>query len=130
MGFPVLVLIIGMAAFAVVSGLREINLYKRYITGETQYLVSKRRRNRRLLTSTILILEATLLFLGFFVLDFADPISALAFWIPPLMLIIFLVYLSLLDFRETSREIDHIMKEAFEIILRKAQENAAIDKPN
>jgi hypothetical protein len=116
-------LIAGMIIFAFWSALREIRLYRNYLEGNTEYLVSKQRRNRRVLISAILILEAVLLFLGFYILSFANPFQALFFWLPPLMLIVWLIYLVMKDFRETSHDIDVIFREASDVILKKKQEN-------
>jgi uncharacterized membrane protein YbhN (UPF0104 family) len=121
-------IIVGMIAFAGWSGGREVILYKKYLKGETQYLVSKRRKKRRLLISFLLVAESALLFCGFFVLKFSQPATALLFWFPPLLLIVLLVYLSVLDFRETSRDIDRIFKEASDTILKKIQDNLPADR--
>ena len=119
MDWVVILIIVAITFFAAWSGAREVILYRRYLRGETQYLVSKSRKNRRLLISSLLILEATLLLLGFFVLHFEKPSTALLFWVPPLLLIVAIVYLSMLDFRETTRDIDRIFKEASNSILKK-----------
>ena len=116
-------LIAGMIIFAFWSAVREIRLYRNYLEGDKEYLVSKQRRNRRVLISGVLTLEAVLLFLGFYILSFADPFQSLFFWIPPLILIVWLVYLGMKDFRETSRDIDVIFREASDVILKKKQEN-------
>ncbi|MCI0413468.1 hypothetical protein L0222_11815 [bacterium] len=115
-------LIAGMIIFAFWSAIREIRLYRNYLEGDREYLVSKQRRNRRVLISAVLILEAAFLFLGFFILTFT-PFQALFFWIPPLLLIVWLVHLGMKDFRETSRDIDVIFREASDVILKKKQEN-------
>ena len=116
-------LIAGMIIFAFWSAIREIRLYRNCLEGDKEYLVSKQRRNRRVVISGVLILEAALLFFGFYILSFANPFQALFFWIPPLMLILWLVYLGMKDFRETSRDIDVIFREASDVILKKKQEN-------
>jgi hypothetical protein len=116
-------LIAGMIIFAFWSAIREIRLYRNYLEGDKEYLVSKQRRNRRVIISGVLILEAALLFFGFYILSFANPYEALFFWTPPLMLIVWLVYLGMKDFRETSRDIDVIFREASDVILKKKQEN-------
>jgi hypothetical protein len=115
--------IAGMIIFALGSAIREVRLYRNYLEGNKEYLVSKQRRNRRILIAAVLILEATLLFLGIYVLSFADPFQSLFFLIPPLTLIVWLVYLGMKDFRETSRDIDVIFREASDVILKKKQEN-------
>src|SRR5688572_10545371 len=107
-------LIACMVIFAVWSAAREISAYNKYLKGSREYLVSKKRRNRRLLIAFILIAEAILLFWGIFLVEFADPIQALLFWLPPLALIPLLVYLGLRDFKQTSRELDVIVREAAE----------------
>jgi hypothetical protein len=116
-------LIAGMIVFAFWSAIREIRLYSNYLEGDKEYLVSKQRRNRRVLISGVLILEAGFLVLGCYLLSFGNPYEALFFWIPPLLLIVWLVYLGMKDFRETSRDIDVIFREASDVILKKKQEN-------
>jgi hypothetical protein len=111
--------IAGMIVFAIWSALREVRLYRNYLHGNREYLVSRRRRNRRLLIAALLILEAGLLTAGIFVIQITDPIKALLFWTPPLLLIVWLVYLGLSDFRETSRDIDLIVRETADVILKK-----------
>jgi hypothetical protein len=117
----VLLLIAGMIVFAVWSAIREIQAYQKYLKGDRQYLVSKKRRNRRVLISGVLILEAILLSLGIFLLTFKDPSLALIYWIAPTGLIIWLVYLGMRDFQETSRDLDVIVREASNVILTKTQ---------
>jgi hypothetical protein len=115
-------LITSMLVFAVWSAAREIKAYRSYIHGEKQYLVSKKRRNRRVLVAALLIVEASLLFFGIYVLSFTNPLQALLFWILPLGLIVWLVYLGMKDFQETSRDIDVIFREASDVILKKQKE--------
>ena len=112
-------LIAGMVLFAIGSAVREIKLYKNHLQGRGEFLVSKHRRNRRLFIAFVLLLEAAFLFCGVFLLNFTTPISALLFWIPPLFLIVFLVSLGLKDLRETSRDIDVIVRETSDVILKK-----------
>ena len=119
MQIVVALVIAGMTIFAVWSAFREIKLYRNYLDGNREYLVSRRRRNRRLVIAALLILEAGLLFAGIFLLSFPDPVKALMFWMPPLLLIIWLVYLGLNDFRETSRDLDVIIRETSDVILKK-----------
>src|SRR3990170_7559542 len=114
--------IAAMVLFACISAIREIVLYRRAMRGELFYLVSKPRRNRRLVISSILIIEALFLFFGFFVFRHSSPGATLVFWAPPLLLIGLLLYLSVQDFRETSRDLDQIVRESSEVILRKARE--------
>jgi hypothetical protein len=111
--------IAGMTIFAVWSAYREIKLYRNYLQGNPEYLVSRRRRNRRLLIAALLIVEACLLSAGIFLISFSDPVKSLVFWTPPLLLIFWLVYLGLSDFRETSRDIDLIVRETSDVILKK-----------
>jgi hypothetical protein len=118
----ILLLIAGMIVFAVWSAIREIQAYRKYLKGDRQYLVSKKRRNRRVLIAGVLILEAALLSLGVFVLTFKNPSAALIYWIAPTVLIIWLVYLGMRDFQETSHDLDVIVREASDVILKKANE--------
>jgi len=108
----VLLISAAMGGFAVVSAIREIRLYGRAVKGDELYLVSRRRRNRRLLISLLLLTESALLLIGHFSYHAENPYRGLFFWLLPLGLIIVLVHLSLQDFRETSRDIDRIFKEA------------------
>lgn len=113
MDLLVVPIIVAMILFASVSAFREVLIYQQALKGELQYLVSKRRLTRRLLISAVLIAEAVLLSCGFFLLPPGQSASqALLFWMVPLLLIVALVYLSLQDFHETSRDIDRIFKEA------------------
>ncbi len=112
-------LIVGMIVFAVWSACREIKLYRNYLHGNKEYLVSKQRRNRRVLIAAVLIVEAVLLFVGIYIVSFAKPTGALIFWTPPLVLILWLVFLGMKDFRETSRDIDVIVRETSDVILRR-----------
>jgi hypothetical protein len=115
----VALLIAGMIAFAVWSGIREIKVYRKYLSGQKEYLVSKKRRNRRVLIAIVLIAEAVLLFLGIYVLAFEKPFQMLVYWIAPTLLIVYLVYLGMQDFRETSRDLDVIVRESSDVILKK-----------
>jgi len=120
--------IAAITGFAIISAAREIVLYRRAVQGEVYYLVSKQRRNRRLRISAVLLIEAVFLFLGFFVLDFSSPGMTLLFWLPPLLLIGVVVNLTVQDFRETSHDLDQIVRESLETILRKAREKFSTDK--
>ena len=111
-------LIAGMIVFAVWSSIREIQAYKKYLKGDKQYLVSKKRRNRRVLVAALLILEAVLLSLGIFVLHFENPVESLLYWIVPTVLIICLVVLGMRDFQETSHDLDVIVRETSDVILK------------
>jgi hypothetical protein len=114
------ILIGGMTLFAVITAFREIREYRLAVEGEPQYLVSKQRRNRRLLISFLLLTEAFLLFLGFFVLHFQAG-AALVFWLAPMFLIAAVVHLSLQDWKETRRDVDRIFKEAYSSALKKIE---------
>jgi hypothetical protein len=115
----VALLIAGMILFAVFSAAREIKAYRKYLGGEKEYLVSKKRRNRRILIAAVLIAEAILLFLGIFALEFQTPMQMLIYWIVPTLLILWLVYLGMQDFRETSHDLDVIVRETSDVILKK-----------
>ena len=122
MGIVVGALISGMILFAVWSAIREVRAYRKYLKGDPQYLVSKKRRNRRVLISTLLILEASFLFLGIYVLRFENPYQSLIYWIIPTGIIIWLVILGMKDFQETSHDLDVIVREASDVILKKRSE--------
>ena len=122
MDLTVILIIAGMALFAVISATREILLYRSALRGNTQFLVSKRRLQRRLFVSLVLVVEGVLLYVGFFALTLDSPFAALLFWTPPLLLICLLVYLSILDYRETSRDIDRIFLEASNTIREKIKQ--------
>ncbi len=115
-------LIAAMIVFAVGSALREVRLYRISLKGDIQYLVSKRRRNRRLLISTVLLSEAILLFLGIFILEFPNPVAGLLYWLPPFGLIVWMVFLGMRDFQETSKDVDVIFREASDVILKKVRQ--------
>lgn len=115
------ILIGGMTLFAVVTAFREIQQYRSALEGEPQYLVSKKRRNRRLLISFLLLTEALLLILGFFVLRFQAEGTSLLFWLAPMFLIAAVVHLSLQDWKETRRDVDRIFKEAYNSALKKIE---------
>ena len=106
------ILICGLVVFSVGSAVREIRLYRRAERGEIQYLVSRQRRNRRLIVSLLLLIEAGLLHLGSFVLAFRSPHIALLYWIPALLLMMVVIALGFRDLRETRRDIDRIFHEA------------------
>jgi|GEM_PF-3456910 len=115
-------LITGMVVFAVWSAVREIQTYRKYLGGDKQYLVSKKRRNRRVFVSIVLIVESVLLFVGIYVVEFNNPSQALIYWIVPTGLIFAIVYLGMKDFQETSRDLDILVREASDVILRKKNE--------
>ncbi len=101
-----------MAGFAVISAIREVRLYRMALKGDELYLISQRRRNRRLVISVLLVTEAAFLLIGVFFFVSKKPYQELLFWTLPLLLIALLIHLTLQDFRETSRDIDRIFKEA------------------
>src|SRR5262249_42189001 len=104
--------IAAMVTFALFSAYREISLYRQSQREDSNYFVSRKRRNRRILISAVLLLESTFLFFGFFIIEFKQPHLALLYWLPALLLIVALVLLSLQDYRETSRDLDKIFEEA------------------
>jgi hypothetical protein len=122
----VLLMIAGMGGFSVISAIREIRLYRKVLKGADLYLVSRRRLNRRLFISFILLAETTFLLVGVFFFTAEKPYQELLFWTPPLLLIILLVHLSLRDFRETSRDIDTIFKEARNSALKVVEKNRIV----
>lgn len=121
MHFTIPLLIAAMILFAIFTAVRESNQYQKALKGEIEYLVSRKRRNRRMWISTILLLEAALLYFGFFRLNFMLPWQALMFWCTPIVLIGLLVHLSFLDLRETRRDIDRIYQEAYRTALSKIE---------
>jgi hypothetical protein len=121
MNLLVVFLIAGMVAFATVTAFREILQYKRALKGDLQYLMSKQRRNRRLLISFLLLIEALFLFLGFFVIKSGANAIALLFWLGPMFLVVAIVFLSLQDWKETRRNVDLIFKEAYLSALTKIE---------
>jgi len=123
MAVLILVLAGAMVGFAVISAIREIQLYRMALKGDEQYLVSRRRRNRRLLISLLLVTEASFLVIGIFFFAADKPHYELLFWTPPLLLIVLLVHLSLQDLHETSRDIDRIFKEAKNSVLKVVDKN-------
>ena len=126
MHFFVALLIAGMMIFGIISALREITVYRQALKGELQYLVSRKRLTRRLLVSFFLLLEASFLLVGFFLLSFENPLQNLIFWIPPLLLIFVIIYLGILDFRETSRDLNRIMREAASETLKEKAKGQSI----
>ena len=110
-----------MVLFAAFTARSEILLYRKAVKGEVKFLVSAKRRNRRLLISAILVLEAAFLFLGFFVLNGQTPLQALLFWLPPMLLILVLIWLGLSDLKETRKNIDRILVETCLNALQKAR---------
>ena len=119
----IVLLVAAMGGFAIVSAIREIRLYRKALKGDELYLVSRRRRNRRLLISLLLLSEAITLAIGFFFFTAETPFQELLFWIFPLLIILILIRLSLQDFRETSRDIDIIFKEARNSAMKSLKKN-------
>lgn len=118
MGF----VICGLAIFSLASAAREIRIYNRAERGDVQYLVSRPRRNRRLLISALLLIEAALLYLGTFVYKLSRPPVALLYWTGALLLIVVVMLLAFQDLRETRRDIDRIFRESIRSALKKAEE--------
>jgi len=115
MHFLTAILILAIVGFSIFSGIREVRVYRRARRGEPLLLVSRARLRRRLVISALLLIVAAFLFVGFFLLNSKDPLLNLGVWIPPLFLIAAVVYLSIQDFRETSRDLDRIMRDATDI---------------
>ncbi len=106
------IIIVLMLVFASVTAVREIKLYRKALTGNIQYLISKSRLARRLTVSGLLFVESIFFVIGFYVLNLSDPLQSLLFWTPALILILLVLYLGMRDFRETRRDIDKILLEA------------------
>lgn len=106
------IIIVLMLVFASVTAFREIKLYRKALTGNIQYLISKSRLARRLTVSGLLFVESIFFVIGFYFLNLSDPLHSLLFWTPALILILLVVYLGMRDFRETRRDIDKILLEA------------------
>lgn len=121
MNLLVVLLITGMGVFAIATAFRETLQYNRALKGDLEYLVSKQRRNRRLLISFLLLLEALFLFLGFFVIKSGGNAVELLFWLAPVFLVVMIVHLSLQDWKETRRDVDRIFKEAYRTALNKIE---------
>lgn len=115
-------LIVAIVSFSVFSGLREIAVYRKARGGEPLYLVSRKRLRRRLMISAILLVVSLFLFLGFFVVSSPTLLPNLLIWVPPLVLIGLVVYLSIQDFRETSTDLDRILRDASEVARQKIKE--------
>lgn len=112
----------GLAVFSLGSAVREIRIYSRAERGDIQFLVSRRRRNRRLLVSGLLLIEAKLLFLGTFIYKLSRPPVALLYWTSALLLVIVVILLAFQDLRETRRDIDRILRESIKSALKKVEE--------
>ena len=106
------VLIFCLVVFSLASAVREIRIYRRAANGDVQYLVSRSRRNRRLLVSALLLVESVLLYLGTFVLSLRAPGAALLYWLSALVLMMIVIALAFRDLREMRRDIDRIFHEA------------------
>lgn len=122
MNFVVILVIAGMILFAGWTAVREIDLYRRALRGEIQFLVSKKRRNRRLFVSLLLVIVSIFLILGFFAFPLEHPAQALVFWTAPLLLMGLVIYLGMIDFRETRKDIDRIFMEAVASAVQKARQ--------
>jgi uncharacterized membrane protein len=117
-------LILGIVGFSLFSGLREISVYRRARRGEPLLLVSRARLRRRIFISALLLIVSVFLFAGFFLVSSRQPFVNLAIWIPPLLLIGVVIYLSIQDFRETSKDLDRILRDASETASKKIKETA------
>ena len=104
-------LAIAMAVFAIGSAIREVRLYRKALKGEIQFLISRSRMVRRILISLILLTESGFLIFGFFFFHPQKPGFELLFWVPPLILIFALLFLTFRDLYETSRDVDRIFRE-------------------
>lgn len=118
------ILILAIIAFSVYSGLREISVYNRARKGQRLFLVSRKRLQRRLIISAMLLIVSFFLLLGFFVATPITPGETLAIWIPPLLLVLIVVYLSIQDFRETSKDLDRILRDATDAAREKIKERS------
>lgn len=106
------VLVFCLVVFSLASAVREIRIYRRAANGDVQYLVSRSRRNRRLLVSALLLIESGLLYLGTFVFPLRAPGAALLYWLSALVLMMIVIALAFRDLREMRRDIDRIFHEA------------------
>ena len=122
MSIAVGIIIVLMLLFASVTAFREIKLYRKALTGNIQYLISKSRLARRLTVSGLLFVESIFFVIGFYVLNLSDPLHSLLFWTPALILILLVVYLGMRDFRQTRRDIDKILLEAARTSIREKKE--------
>ena len=116
--------ILAIISFSCFSAIREISVYRKARRGEPLLLVSRIRLRRRLVISALLLVVSSFLCAGFFLLSSASPLANLAIWIPPLVLIFVVVYLGIQDFRETSKDLDRILRDASEIARKKIKETA------
>jgi len=116
--------IFAIVSFSLFSGFREISVYRKARRGEPLLLVSRIRLRRRLMISGLLLIISCFLFVGFFLLSSAAPLLNLAIWIPPLILISLVVYLGIQDFRETSKDLDRILRDSTDIARKKIKETA------
>lgn len=121
MNWLISMLVGGLVAFSLGSAAKEIRLYRRAVRGEIQYLVSRARRNRRLLIAAFLLVEALLLFFGTFVLSLKNPGWTLLYWTPGLLLMIVVMLLAFQDFRETRRDMDRIFREAVQSAIKNVE---------
>ena len=116
--------IFAIVSFSLFSGFREISVYRKARRGEPLLLVSRIRLRRRLMISGLLLIISCFLFVGFFLLSSAAPLLNLVIWIPPLILISLVVYLGIQDFRETSKDLDRILRDSTDIARKKIKETA------
>lgn len=100
-----------MAAFAVVSAVREVQLYRKALRGEVKYLVSRKRLIRRITISAILLALTVLLLFGFFFFAAKSPGIVLLYWMAPLILVCVLFALTFRDMAETRRDVERIFLE-------------------
>jgi hypothetical protein len=115
-------LIVCLLGFAIGSAVREIRIYRRAVRGDVQFLVSRSRRNRRLLISFFLVIESALLYFGTFQFKLSRPHVALIYWTPALLLMILVMLLAFQDLRETRRDLDRIFREAVQSALKNAKD--------
>ena len=121
MNWVFLAIVLGLIAFAIGSAFREILMYRKATRGEVRYLVSRSRLTRRLLISLLLFAEGAVLYFGAFVLSFQQPGASLLYWSLALVLMMPVVYLALVDMRETRRDIDRIFYEAVKSALKNVE---------
>jgi hypothetical protein len=108
-----------MTAFAVVSAIREIQLYRKALRGEVRYLVSRKRLVRRMLISVILLVETGLLVFGFFFLAAKSSGVELLYWMAPLVLVFVLFSLTIRDLHDTRRDVERIFLEEMRDTVKK-----------
>jgi len=122
MHFFAALVILAVVGFSIFSAIRETVVYRKARRGEPLLLVSRIRLRRRLIISSLLLIISSFLFVGFFLVSSTKPLPNLAVWIPPLILIFVVVYLGIQDFRETSKDLDRILRDASDIARKKIKE--------